>query len=145
MRASIVLSAAVLASGTAAAPTPGLITGLLNGVSDILGKLTGDLDTLLSSLGVRLHIDASKHGPTLNYKNKCPFDIKPVKSSPDRFKHDINWPKAVNGGNFINWKTFKANGANLGGWLEKEKNHDSEWWADIGMNDAPDGECPVMS
>jgi hypothetical protein len=24
---------------------------------------------------------------------------------------------------FINWKTFKANGVNLGSWLEKEKNH----------------------
>lgn len=23
----------------------------------------------------------------------------------------------------INWKTFKANGVNLGSWLEKEKNH----------------------
>ncbi|THX17621.1 glycoside hydrolase [Aureobasidium pullulans] len=36
---------------------------------------------------------------------------------------------------FINWKTFKANGVNLGSWLEKEKNHDTFWWNSI--NDDP--------
>ncbi|KEQ59455.1 glycoside hydrolase, partial [Aureobasidium melanogenum CBS 110374] len=34
-------------------------------------------------------------------------------------------------GGFINWNTFKANGANLGGWLEKEQTHDPIWWASV--------------
>lgn len=31
-------------------------------------------------------------------------------------------------GGFLNWTTFKANGANLGSWLEKEQTHDPIWW-----------------
>lgn len=31
-------------------------------------------------------------------------------------------------GGFVNWTTFKANGANLGSWLEKEQTHDPIWW-----------------
>ncbi|KAF2127043.1 glycoside hydrolase family 5 protein [Dothidotthia symphoricarpi CBS 119687] len=29
---------------------------------------------------------------------------------------------------YINWKTFKANGVNLGGWLVQEEFIDSSWW-----------------
>ncbi|KAF2111125.1 glycoside hydrolase superfamily [Lophiotrema nucula] len=54
------------------------------------------------------------------------------------YSHDISWPKGTNGGNFIDWKTFKANGANLGGWLEKEKTHDPIWWSKVGGDAAPD-------
>ena len=32
---------------------------------------------------------------------------------------------------FINWRTWKAAGVNLGGWLEKEKNFDGDWWASV--------------
>lgn len=38
---------------------------------------------------------------------------------------------ATDSNGFINWKTFKAQGVNLGGWLEKEKNYDVSWWNSI--------------
>ncbi|KAL2783711.1 glycoside hydrolase superfamily [Aspergillus keveii] len=31
-------------------------------------------------------------------------------------------------GDFTNWTTFKANGVNLGGWLEQEQVFDQTWW-----------------
>ncbi|KAL2861841.1 glycoside hydrolase superfamily [Aspergillus pseudodeflectus] len=31
-------------------------------------------------------------------------------------------------GDFTNWTTFKANGVNLGGWLEQEQVFDQMWW-----------------
>jgi aryl-phospho-beta-D-glucosidase BglC (GH1 family) len=49
--------------------------------------------------------------------------------------HDLTFPKASG---FVNWKTFKANGANLGGWLAKEKTHDPIWWSSVGGDAAPD-------
>ncbi|CAG5144458.1 uncharacterized protein ALTATR162_LOCUS1550 [Alternaria atra] len=78
---------------------------------------------LLSSLGIHLHTDGANHGATVPFHDKCPFSIPAVDLSPIRHSHDITWGKGVNGGNFINRKTFKANGANLGGWLEKEQTH----------------------
>ncbi|KAJ5753767.1 glycoside hydrolase superfamily [Penicillium nucicola] len=30
---------------------------------------------------------------------------------------------------YLNWKTFNANGANLGGWLVQESTIDTTWWA----------------
>ncbi|KAL1303070.1 hypothetical protein AAFC00_006515 [Neodothiora populina] len=128
MRLGAAVCALALAGSSVAAPTanPDLL-------SSIFGKITNDLNSLLSSLGVALQTNAaSKHGPTLAYHDLCPFDIKAVSVSLQRFAHDIVWPKGVNGGNFINWKTFKANGANLGGWLEKEKTHDPIWWSSVG-------------
>ncbi|KAL1297573.1 hypothetical protein AAFC00_006139 [Neodothiora populina] len=34
-------------------------------------------------------------------------------------------------GAFLDWRSFKAYGANLGGWLEKEQTHDPIWWAGV--------------
>jgi hypothetical protein len=31
-------------------------------------------------------------------------------------------------GGFLNWSSFSATGANLGGWLEKEVRFDNKWW-----------------
>lgn len=42
--------------------------------------------------------------------------------------------KEINGSDFLNWRTFKANGANLRGWLAKEKTHDPIWWASTGAS-----------
>ncbi|KAH8644972.1 hypothetical protein IG631_02436 [Alternaria alternata] len=131
MRVTAVVTAAVLASSATAAPTPGLI-------SSILGLLTNDINKLLSSLGIHLHTDGANHGATVPFHDQCPFSIPVVDLSPIRHSHDINWGKGVNGGNFINWKTFKANGANLGGWLEKEQTHDPIWWSEVGGDGAPD-------
>ncbi|KAL1597477.1 hypothetical protein SLS59_007508 [Nothophoma quercina] len=35
-------------------------------------------------------------------------------------------------GQFIDWRTYKSNGVNLGSWLEKEKTHDPIWWDKVG-------------
>lgn len=133
MRVSATLSAALLVGSAVGAPTPA--PGL---ISSILGKITNDLDQLLKSLGVVLQTNGNAHGPTINYHDQCPFDIPHVVPSLSRFVHDIIWPRGVNGGKFIDWKTFKANGANLGGWLEKERTHDPIWWESVGGGDAPD-------
>jgi hypothetical protein len=131
MRVLLALTAALLASGSSAAPAPGFL-------SSILGALTNDLNTLLSSLNIKIRTDGSNHGPTLNYHSQCPFTFPAVNPSKDRYSHDITWGKGVNGGKFIDWKTFKANGANLGGWLEKERTHDPIWWESVGGVDAAD-------
>ncbi|KAJ4379019.1 hypothetical protein N0V86_005896 [Didymella sp. IMI 355093] len=128
MKLSATLSAALLASGVVAAPTPGLI-------SSILGLLTNDLNQLLSSLGIKLRIDGGNHGASLNYQGQCPFTIHPVANTNNHNKHDLTFPKASG---FVNWRTFKANGANLGGWLEKERTHDPIWWSEVGGDAAPD-------
>lgn len=41
-------------------------------------------------------------------------------------------------GSFIDWSTYKANGVNLGSWLEKERTHDPIWWVDVGGDNATD-------
>lgn len=41
-------------------------------------------------------------------------------------------------GQFINWKTYNSNGANLGSWLEKERTHDPIWWVSVGGENATD-------
>jgi glucan 1,3-beta-glucosidase len=131
MRASLCLAAALSAGSTFGAPAPGLI-------SSILGLITNDINTLLTSLGIKLRTDGDFHGSTVNYHSQCPFSIPAVTLSGSRFSHDITWAKGVSGSNFVDWKTFKANGANLGGWLEKERTHDPIWWEEVGGGDAPD-------
>jgi glucan 1,3-beta-glucosidase len=131
MRVTATLAIALVAGNAAAAPTPSLF-------SSILGLLTKDINALLSSLGIKHHTDGSSHGSTVNYHDQCPFSIPKVTTSKDRYKHDIHWSKGVSGSSFVDWRTFKANGANLGGWLEKEKTHDPIWWDSVGGSDAPD-------
>lgn len=41
-------------------------------------------------------------------------------------------------GKFIDWKTYKSNGVNLGSWLEKEKTHDPIWWSEVGGDSVSD-------
>lgn len=115
MRFSIACTAALLAGNAAAVPNPTF-------------NLGQDIKNLVSSLWK----PSAKHGPTLNYHDKCPFTFPKVKWIWKHVSHDINWPKGINGGQFINWKTFKANGVNLGGWLEKERTHDPIWWESVG-------------
>jgi len=132
MRTSATFAAALLAGSATAAPTPGLL-------SSILGQLTNDLNTLLGSLGIKLQTNANIHGPVIPFHDQCPFTINSsVSVSSDVFSHQINWPLGVNGGKYIDWRSFKANGANLGGWLEKERTHDPIWWSAVGGDSAPD-------
>ncbi|KAF1357929.1 glycoside hydrolase [Lizonia empirigonia] len=128
MKLSATLAATLLASGVVAAPTPGLI-------SSILGLITNDLNQLLNSLGIKIHTNANQHGVTVNYHSQCPFTINPVPVVNKTNSHDLTFPKAPG---FMDWKTFKANGANLGGWLEKEQTHDPIWWSSVGGDGAPD-------
>jgi len=132
MRTSNVVSAALLASSATAAPLS--ISSLLGG---LITSVTSDLNTLLGDLGISLRTNASAHGAVVPFSSQCPLPIQPVTLNTTRYSHDLTWPLGVNGGQFINWTTFKANGANLGGWLEKEKTHDPIWWDQYAPN-APD-------
>ncbi|KAI4604016.1 hypothetical protein KJ359_000142 [Pestalotiopsis sp. 9143b] len=73
-------------------------------------------------------------GPTLNYQDMNPFEVtQGVKNNGTKLSHKICWSQGVlTDDMFVNWTHFKANGANLGGWLEKEKTHDPIWWASFG-------------
>lgn len=46
-------------------------------------------------------------------------------------------PYNLNGG-FIDWRTYKSNGVNLGSWLEKERTHDPIWWVGVGGDNVTD-------
>jgi len=115
-----VIAAAILATSANAAPIaePGLL-------SSILGLLTTPIDQVLSSLGITLQTNYNIHGPTFVWPA-----IPKVSLSSVRFPHVISWPKGCSSNSqvFIDWKTFKANGANLGSWLEKEQTHDFAWY-----------------
>jgi glucan 1,3-beta-glucosidase len=128
MKLSATLNIALLASGVVAAPTPGLI-------SCVFGDITIDLNHLLNALGIRFQTNGNQHGATISYYNQCPFTIDPVPVFNKTDSHDLTLPKPSG---FVNWKTFKANGANLGGWLEKEQTHDPIWWSSVGGDSAPD-------
>jgi glucan 1,3-beta-glucosidase len=117
MHTSSLLYAAVLASVTTAAPR---------------ASCSNQLGRLLGSLGVTKSTRASEHGNPIDYHQQCPFTFPEVKPSSNRYPHSITWPTGVQDETFIDWKTYKANGANLGGWLEKEYTHDPIWWASLG-------------
>ena len=55
------------------------------------------------------------------------FVVDAIKLSLSRFAHSIPWSKQ-NSAQYIDWKTYKANGVNLGAWLEQEKDYDYAWW-----------------
>jgi len=133
MRTSAVLSAALLAGSAAAAPSASL-SSLLNA---LVSTVTKDLTTILQDLQIVAATNISAHGAIVPYQSQCPGAIVQTQPGSQRYSPKITWPKGVNGGNFINWKTYKANGVNLGGWLEKEKTHDPQWW-DTYAPDAPD-------
>ncbi|KLP14962.1 uncharacterized protein LW94_8331 [Fusarium fujikuroi] len=79
---------------------------------------------------------ASNHGKVAKYQKQCPFSIPHVKPHNQRYEHTINFPKGCESDKFINWKTYKANGVNLGAWLAKEKTHDPVWWNSLGTKAA---------
>ncbi|KAF5671093.1 glycoside hydrolase [Fusarium circinatum] len=79
---------------------------------------------------------AANHGKVAKYQKQCPFSIPHVKPHNQRYEHTINFPKGCESGKFINWKTYKANGVNLGAWLAKEKTHDPVWWNSLGTKAA---------
>jgi glucan 1,3-beta-glucosidase len=115
----------VSAARTIAAPVPE------PGLWDIFGHISNDVNQFLSSLGVSLQTNGANHGPVWNYHQ---LTFPKVIQSLQRFKHSVEWKKNVN---FVNWRTYKANGVNLGAWLEQEKDYDIGFW-NSGAPDAPD-------
>ncbi|KKY25213.1 putative glycoside hydrolase family 5 [Diplodia seriata] len=89
-------------------------------------SLKSDLTALLQKLGITIQTNANSHGITVS--GIYSFTFPKVSLSPKRITHAINWPKGCDGQKFINWSTFKANGVNLGAWLEQERTHDPIWW-----------------
>lgn len=83
--------------------------------------------------GNDIHVEnnAASHGPTWNYHS---LTFPAVAASFNRYKHFLKWNKNVN---FVDWKTYKSNGVNLGAWLEQEKDYDIGFW-NTGAPDAPD-------
>jgi hypothetical protein len=79
---------------------------------------------------------AANHGKVAKYQKQGPFSVPHVKPHSQRYEHTINFPKGYEGGKFVNWKTYKANGVNLGAWLVKEKTHDPIWWNSLGTKAA---------
>lgn len=136
MRASTPLLALAIAGGAVAFPVPDLISSILGALTT---TITNDLTALLKKLSATVQTNAAiKHGVALYYNQQCPFNVTPVSVSSVRHGHDIAWPAGVKGASFIDWKTYKANGANLGGWLEKELTHDPIWWSQVGGDGAID-------
>jgi len=125
MRVSSGLAVLALGASVQAAPTPSSLSDLLNA---LITPVTSNLNQLLSSLGIQLATNGANHGPALDFHGtQCPFTFNVQPVANQFVSHVINWAQGSNPANsqdFINWRTFKANGANLGGWLEKEKTHD---------------------
>jgi glucan 1,3-beta-glucosidase len=124
MRFSSVIPVLLVAQAFAApVPEPNL--------SSLFSSISNTVNLLLSSLGVSIQTNGGTHGSTWNYHDlKFPQVIVAIQ----RFKHNLVWKNHVN---FIDWKTYKANGVNLGAWLEQEKDYDIEFW-NTGAPDAPD-------
>ncbi|KAH6647814.1 glycoside hydrolase superfamily [Truncatella angustata] len=122
MRFSIQLSSALLIGIAAAVP------------ATTTGVASQSLNTTRSE-----NTTAADAGPESDFKDMNPFNITATETTEDRVSHSICWSK-VPDNMFLNWTNFKANGANLGGWLEKEKTHDPIWWASVGDGVAADAQ-----
>ncbi|KAK5110127.1 hypothetical protein LTR62_006261 [Meristemomyces frigidus] len=130
MSAKIISLAAVLVASVAALPqaTASIAAVASASTSIATGPSTSvPLSTVLSSAQVSLQTGAASHGSKIPYWSRCPLPVTSTTTSSKRYAPTITWPFLENG-NFIDWKTYKSNGANLGGWLEKEKTHDPIWW-----------------
>ncbi|KAI5199254.1 glycoside hydrolase [Aureobasidium subglaciale] len=140
MRASTVATAALVAGSTQvhAAPTFGLVFGLLKGITTAVHT---DLNLLLGSVGVGLQTNANIHGQALGFGGVgCPFSLNGQAGVSVNaglhagLSHNIGWTAGINGGAFMNWRNFKANGVTLSGWLVQDKSLDIDWWNKYGSD-----------
>lgn len=128
--------ALALAPATLAAPTPSLFgdiiaeaNGIANGIKTTVATVVTSQSALASAvakLGTTLQSTAdaaAKHGSTWSYLS---ISAPAVNLVTKRFSHIISWSKQS--ANYIDWTTYKANGVNLGAWLEQEQNYDPDWW-----------------
>ncbi|KAH7053422.1 putative glucan 1,3-beta-glucosidase A [Macrophomina phaseolina] len=84
-----------------------------------------DLTALLQKIGISIQTNSNSHG---SLSGAITFTFPKVSLSLKRFVHEITWPKGYTEQAFMDWSTFKANGVNLGAWLEQERTHDPAWW-----------------
>ncbi|KAI4745063.1 glycoside hydrolase [Aureobasidium sp. EXF-12298] len=142
MRSSTVATAALIAgsSQVQAAPTFGLVFGLIKGITT---SVHTDLNALLGSVGVGLQTNANVHGQALGFGGVgCPFSLGSQAGVSVNaglhggLSHNIGWSAGagVNAGAFINWRSFKANGVTLSGWLVQDKSLDLDWWNKYGSD-----------
>lgn len=120
MRPSTLLLAA---SGSAvlAAPTPSLLGDILsltnNVITTVTSTITNNLAQQVAQLGCTLQTNANKHGQIIS---SVALTVQAIEVAAKRFTQTCNWSKP--GKSYINWSTYKANGVNLGAWLEIEEN-----------------------
>lgn len=133
----ILLAAAAGSSTTLAAPVPSLfgdIIAALAGAADkVTETLTTDVDgasglaAAVKKLGATLQSNAGIHGNKLGCND---LDIPKVHwGGLGKLKHIIKWPGQKKH-KYLDWKTYKSNGVNLGAWMEIEQNYDLDWWSE---------------
>ncbi|GAB1728353.1 hypothetical protein NU195Hw_g1658t1 [Hortaea werneckii] len=126
-----------------AAPVPSLfgdIAAALQGaVGTVVTTITSEVQALsplaqaVKKLGATLQTNANIHGSKLGCNDLAIGTIEGVEAA---ISHAFKWPFPNK--KFIDWKTYKANGVNLGIWFEQEQNYDTQWWAE-NIGDFPDG------
>ena len=84
------------------------------------------LAAAVKKLGLTLQTNAGQGGPSLAASELVVGDIDGI---PGEKKHAIHWPHPKHR-KYIDWKTYKSNGVNLGAWMEQEENFDVVWWAE---------------
>ncbi|GAA6014347.1 hypothetical protein JCM10207_005427 [Rhodosporidiobolus poonsookiae] len=88
----------------------------LFGLGALLQSIESRVESVLSSFGINItpSTDAAHHGPVFT------FDYQAFLSKVESIKyaHSMQWGKK-----FVGWDTYKANGVNLGTWLEIEANY----------------------
>ncbi|KAI7355298.1 glycoside hydrolase family 5 protein [Hortaea werneckii] len=125
-----------------AAPVPSLfgdIAAALQGaVGTVVTTITSEVQALsplaqaVKKLGATLQTNANVHGTKLGCNDLTIGTIEGVEAA---ISHAFKWPFLNK--KFIDWKTYKANGVNLGIWFEQEQNYDTQWWAE-NIGDFPD-------
>jgi glucan 1,3-beta-glucosidase len=121
MKSSAIL---LTAAGPAvlAAPVPSLMGNLLSLTNNVFTTVTSTVVSTLAQdvakLGATLQTNANKHGQIVS---SVALAVQKVEVSVQRFTQNCVWPKL--GKNYIDWTTYKANGVNLGAWLEIEQNY----------------------
>ncbi|KAK5132203.1 hypothetical protein LTR08_009327 [Meristemomyces frigidus] len=143
MAARLALVGALLATSVVAVPAKATVTSAPTSSTSNAARLSSDAARLssdavvlssdaallssLSTVSASTVTTAQAHGSAIPYSSFNPSPVTSTTTSSQRYAPSITWP-FLTGGKFIDWSTYKANGANLGGWLAKEYNHDPIWW-----------------
>ncbi|GAA5893314.1 hypothetical protein JCM6882_008002 [Rhodosporidiobolus microsporus] len=116
MRISTAVAAVALSAAVPVHSAP--IFGLGSIVSNILHTAENKLETYIDSWNeaVQESTDSWKHGKVVIFD-----PLKFIKAlSSKRYSHQVTWPRKKK---FPGWRNYKANGVNLGTWLEIETNY----------------------